>query len=149
MVNPRIIGSAGIALIQGFEKCKLRAYPDPGTGGRPWTIGWGHTGAEIYKGLVWTQNKADAVFEIDILTYAKSVSIMIGDAKTSQNQFDALVSFQFNTGHLHGSTLLAKHCAGDFAGAIAEFAKWNHAGGVVMNGLTTRRAAEAALYGKG
>jgi hypothetical protein len=32
---------AGIDLIKEFEGCELEAYPDPGTGGVPWTIGWG------------------------------------------------------------------------------------------------------------
>jgi lysozyme len=44
--TPRMIGEAGTALIKRFEGCaRLRldglveAYPDPGTGGEPWTIG--------------------------------------------------------------------------------------------------------------
>ena len=40
-----------------------------------------------------------------------------------------------------------RHKAGDYAGALAEFAKWNKAKGQVLAGLTRRRAAEAALYG--
>lgn len=34
---------AGIQLIKRFEGLELRAYPDPGTGGKPWTIGIGTT----------------------------------------------------------------------------------------------------------
>jgi lysozyme len=34
----------------------------------------------------------------------------------------------------------------DYAGAAAEFARWNKAGGKVLGGLTRRRAAEAALF---
>lgn len=55
--NPSRIGPDGIALIKRFEgRARLRrdgmveAYPDPGTGGDPWTIGWGATG----PGTVWT-----------------------------------------------------------------------------------------------
>ena len=33
----------GREFIKGFEQLRLKAYPDPGTGGKPWTIGWGHT----------------------------------------------------------------------------------------------------------
>ena len=47
----RHIGPAGVALIKRFEGCArlrhdglIEAYPDPGTGGAPWTIGWGATG---------------------------------------------------------------------------------------------------------
>ena len=47
------------------------------------------------------------------------------------------------------ATLTKKHKAGDFVGALAEFKKWNRAGGRVMAGLTRRRAAEAELYGRG
>ncbi|MES2698166.1 MAG: hypothetical protein V4647_00955, partial [Pseudomonadota bacterium] len=47
---PRRVSPVGIALIKQFEGCARRqadgryaAYPDPGTGGDPWTIGWGAT----------------------------------------------------------------------------------------------------------
>jgi len=58
------------------------------------------------------------------------------------------VSFAYNVGvgNLQSSTLLKKHKAGDYRGAVAEFAKWNKAAGKVLPGLTKRRAAEAALY---
>jgi hypothetical protein len=29
--------------VKEFEGCRLTAYPDPETGGAPWTIGWGST----------------------------------------------------------------------------------------------------------
>ena len=79
---------------------------------------------------------------------ARPAAALIGDAKTTQHQFDALVSFAYNLGadNLKTSTLLRKHNAGDHAGAAAEFGKWNKAKGQVMKGLTRRRAAEAALY---
>ncbi|MEQ1641654.1 MAG: lysozyme, partial [Novosphingobium sp.] len=42
------VSTAGLVLIKRFEGCAKRrsdgrfeAYPDPGTGGAPWTIGWG------------------------------------------------------------------------------------------------------------
>jgi GH24 family phage-related lysozyme (muramidase) len=44
--------------------------------------------------------------------------------------------------------LTKKHIAGDFAGAKAEFGRWNKNAGKVMRGLTRRREAEAALYAK-
>ena len=147
------IGSAGAALIKHYESCakaigggQFDAYPDPGTGGDPWTIGWGTTGADIKKGLIWTQAQCDARFDHDILTYVATVAQVIGKARTSQNQFDAMVSFHYNTGKLPGSTLLKLHIAGDFAGAAAQFGKWTHAAGKVLPGLITRRAAEAAMY---
>ena len=45
------ISAAGLNLIKRFEGCRLKAYPDPGSRGAPWTIGYGHTGAEVVPGL--------------------------------------------------------------------------------------------------
>ena len=142
----RRIGSAGIALIQRFEGCSLKAYPDPGTGGAPWTIGWGATGTGIGPDTVWTQAQCDARLEADLVRYADEVSEALGESATSQPQFDALVSFHYNTGAIARATLTRKHRAGDFAGAAREFARWNRAGGRVLKGLSRRRAAEADLY---
>ena len=147
-----------IKLVQEFEGCAKRrpdgsfeAYPDPATGGDPWTIGWGSTGADIKKGVVWTQKQCDDRFSSHLGEFAEKVAKLLDGAKTSQNQFDAMVSFAYNVGpaNLASSTLLRKHKAGDFAGAAAEFGKWNKANKKVMAGLTRRRAAEAALYAKG
>ena len=56
-------------LVQEFEGCAKKqpdgtfaAYPDPGSGGDPWTIGWGSTGPDIKKGVVWTQKQCDDRF---------------------------------------------------------------------------------------
>ena len=142
-------------LIQQFEGCAKKspdgsfaAYPDPGTGGDPWTIGWGSTGADIKKGVVWTQAQCDDRFSQHLGEFASGVAKAIGNAPTAQHQFDAMVSFAYNVGlgNLNSSTLLKKHKAGDYAGAAAEFARWNKAAGKVLPGLTRRRAAEAALY---
>jgi hypothetical protein len=62
------------------------------------------------------------------------------------SQFDALVSFHYNTGAIGRATLTKRHLAGDYAGAAREFARWNRAAGQVLKGLTRRRAAEAELY---
>lgn len=149
------LSPAGIALIQRFEGCGKRrsdgtfqAYPDPATGGAPWTIGWGSTGPDITPGTVWTQAQCDTRFTRDVNGFAVKVARLIGAAPTSQNQFDALVALAYNIGltNLARSTLLARHKAGDDAGATAQFAHWNKGGGQVMAGLTRRRAAEAALY---
>ena len=147
----RKVSSAGINLIKQFEGCRLTAYPDPGTGGEPWTIGYGATlidGKPVRRGKTITQAEADALLTEDIERHADPVRALLAGMRTTQNQFDALVSFAFNVGvgALKGSTLLRKHMAGDYAGAAAEFARWNKANGRVLAGLTRRRAAEAALY---
>jgi GH24 family phage-related lysozyme (muramidase) len=151
---PHAIGHAGIALIKQFEGCaRLRtdglveAYPDPGTGSDPWTIGWGATGAGIGPGILWTRKQCDARLERDLVRYAADVARALGDTATTQSQFDALVSFHYNTGAIGRATLTQRHKDGDQSGALYEFSRWNRAGGRVMKGLTRRRNAEAALYG--
>lgn len=66
----------------------------------------------------------------------------------TDGQSAALTSFIYNLGRgaFAGSTLLRKLNAGDYAGAAAEFGRWNRAGGKVLAGLTRRRADEAALF---
>jgi lysozyme len=155
----RTISAEGIALIKRFEGCaRLRtdgmveAYPDPGTGAEPWTIGWGATGADHVHGgrigpnTVWTQGQCDTRLADDLARYASDVTRALSDASVTQAQFDALVSFHYNTGAIARATLTRKHIAGDYQGAAREFARWNKAGGRVLKGLTRRRAAEAELY---
>lgn len=161
---PTRVSEQGEALIKRFEGCArvrvdglIEAYPDPGTGGDPWTIGWGATGPDhfngvrIRRGTVWTQAQCDQRLREDLPRYANDVIKVLGPAisATSQAQFDALVSFHYNTGAIARATLTRKHVAGDFKGAAQEFARWNKAGGRVLKGLVRRRAAEAELYGSG
>lgn len=143
-----------IDLIHNFESLKLNSYRDPGSrDGLPITNGWGTTvddnGEPIPLGAVWTREKADRLFARDLAKFSQKVAALLGSSPTTQNQFDALVSFAYNvgTGALADSTLLRKHKAGDFAGAKSEFARWNKNDGKILNGLTKRRAAEAGLYG--
>ncbi|MEL7188615.1 MAG: lysozyme [Pseudomonadota bacterium] len=155
---PNAIGEAGIDLIKQFEGCArkrsdgmIEAYPDPGTGGEPWTIGWGATGTglngqRIGPGVLWTQEQCDARLERDLIRYANDVARAIGTAPTTQSQFDAMVSFHYNTGAIARATLTKKHNLGDYAGAARQFSRWNKAGGRVLTGLTRRRAAEKRLY---
>lgn len=140
---------AGVDLMHTFEGFKLKAYPDPGTGGKPWTIGYGHTGPEVVPGLVWTKAQCEAAFRKDLEKFEKGVANMVTSPLTS-NQFSALVCLAYNIGigNLSKSTLLKKVNLGDYAGASKEFMKWNKAAGKVMAGLTRRRTAERALFDK-
>jgi lysozyme len=139
---------ACLTLIKRFEGCVLEAYPDPGTGNDPWTVGWGSTGPGIRKGVVWTQEQCDERLKQDVNAFGEKVAALLHNSATSQQEFDALVSFAYNVGigNLASSTLIRKHRAGDKVGAADQFGKWVNAGGHRMEGLVKRRAAEAALY---
>lgn len=137
-----------IDLIKQFEGCRLQAYPDPKTGGDPWTVGWGATGPGIKRGVVWTQTQADQRLAADVAAFGKRIGDALNGHPTTQGEYDALVSFAYNLGltKATGSTLWKMHIAGNFAGAAGQFGLWINRGSAVEKGLTRRRAAEAALY---
>jgi len=137
----------GLHLTEQFEGCKLTAYPDPATGGAPWTIGYGHTGPDVYLGLTITQEQAEELLMQDTKKAAAAVNAKVtGDI--TQEEFDALVDFVFNVGagNFAASTLLKKVNSGDIHGAAAEFEKWDMAAGKHMAGLLRRRHAEAEEF---
>lgn len=144
--NQRRVSDALIGVLKGFEGVRLTAYPDPATNGDPWTIGVGHTGPDVRKGLTITATRADELLRADLAKFETGVEALA--PKTTQGQFDALVSLAFNIGlgNLGSSTLIKLHNAGDYAGAAEQFGRWNKAAGKVMAGLTRRRAAEAQIY---
>jgi len=144
--------TACASLIKQFETCgkplgdgRFIAYlPTPQD--RP-TIGWGTTGPDIKLGLVWARAECDVRFAADLKTFGEGVAKLI-TGPTTQAQYDAMVCLTYNIGpgSFRVSTLLRMHNAGDHEGAGAQFADWNKQAGKVLAGLTTRRAAEAALY---
>ena len=137
----------GLHLTERFEGCRLVAYPDPGSGGDPWTIGYGHTGPEVVEGLKITQEQAEQYLAQDIKQAEANVNAVV-HVELTQEEFDALVDFAFNCGcrNLDSSTLMRKLNAGDYEGASHEFIKWDMAAGHHMSGLLKRREAEAAMF---
>jgi len=137
----------GLKLTERFEGCRLEAYPDPGTGGDPWTIGYGHTGSDVFPTLSITQEYAEKLLLEDVQKAVDNVNAKL-KIEVSQDEFDALVDFAFNCGcrNLDNSTLLKKVNEGDHEAAAEEFLKWDKAAGHVMAGLLKRRQAEAALF---
>ncbi len=145
------ISPRGLKLIADFEGLRLKAYPDPGTGGDPWTIGYGTTvypdGRKVKKGDVITQVQALDYLKQDVKKFATSVNQLVS-VPLNQNRFDALVSFTYNlgAGALARSSLLRKLNAREYEAAAAEFDKWVYAGGRILPGLVNRRKAERDLF---
>lgn len=135
-------------LVKGFEGLRLTAYPDPGTGGAPWTIGYGHTYG-VYQGLTITEDQANAWLLEDLRAAGQHVADLV-TWPINQNQFDALTSFVFNVGRtaFAGSTMLRLLNGGQVFAASGQFAEWKYAGGKVLPGLVRRRVAEHALFVK-
>jgi len=133
----------------------VQAYPDPGTGGKPWTIGVGSTtdenGDPIKPGDVWPLARARARFEAHLAEFGEGVDKLLAGKPATAPQKAAMTSLAYNIGlsALARSTVLRLHRAGGYAGAAKAFAMWVKAGGKTLPGLVRRRAAEATLYGRG
>lgn len=138
----------GIELIQEFEGLEQTAYPDPGTGGDPWTIGYGHTGPDVYPGMWISKLQAKELLAQDLGRFENAVEGLI-DVELNQNEFDALVSFTFNVGEgaLGDSTLRRRLNAGEDKCPVfqQELPRWVNGANGPMPGLVRRREAEAEL----
>ena len=141
----------GIDLICSFEGFRAKAYPDPATGGEPWTVGYGHTslagGLQVKKGLVITEQQGRELLAMDLFKFEAAVAKGLKRIP-SQNRFDAMVSLCFNIGpgNFAKSSVLRCFNTGEFRAAADAFMRWDKAAGKVMAGLTRRRKAEADLF---
>ncbi|MEM9421093.1 MAG: lysozyme [Pseudomonadota bacterium] len=142
------ISGEGIALIKRFEGLRLEAYyDDVGV----LTIGWGHTGSDVFEGQVITEPQAEDLLAKDLQRFESGVNGSV-KVRITQSMFDALVSFSYNVGvgALKKSTALKRLNKGDYEGAAEALTWWNkgRVGGqlVVLRGLQIRRSAEAALF---
>jgi lysozyme len=153
--------SNGRALIERFEGCILQAYDDASdhivpVGGKAvgtLTIGYGHTNAAgsptVTPGMTITKAQADSILATDLRRVEQDVNRLV-KVPVSQNQYDALISFQYNTGALAKSSLLTALNNKDYTGAADKFMLYTNGrvGGqlVPMAGLTRRRTAEKTLF---
>ena len=137
------IGQAGLQLIMQFEGCRLTAYKPVATE-RYYTIGYGHYGPDVAKGMKISVAQAEAYLIADCQKYADYVdNKAYVPISLNDNQRDALISFAYNC----GADNLKKLCAGRNAEQIADkLLAYNKAGGKALTGLTRRRKAEQELF---
>lgn len=107
------IGTNGLNLIKLFKGLKLRAYKCPAD---IWPIGYGHTD-DIAPDDIITEKQAASLLCQDVAESERAINQYVHVSLT-QNQFDALVSFVFNTGNgnFAASTLLKNLNVGDYPG---------------------------------
>jgi GH24 family phage-related lysozyme (muramidase) len=142
-------GQKGIAeFIKFNEGFKSKVYGDQAGNA---TIGYGH---KLKKGERFgqiTETDAATLLGQDVGAAMAAVKRLVKVALNS-NQMKALTDLVYNVGDeaFGGSTLLKKLNSGDYAGASAEFDKWNKVksanGLVTSEGLTTRRARDRSLF---
>ena len=142
------ISEKGLALIQRFEGCSLRAYRDRvGV----WTIGWGTTNADkaltgvtIRQGLSISRKTAEDWLRRSLNEkYGPKVAKYQDKYGWNQNEFDALVSFAYNLGHIDGLTQNGQRTRKEIQAAWTLYDK---AGGKHVKGLLERRQRELKLF---
>ena len=141
-MNSFTISQNGINLITSFEGCFTKAYWDKY--GKVWTIGYGHTGKDVFEGKIISKQEAENLLKSDIKRFENYVNNpSYVPIKLNQNQFDALVSFSFNCGQGNLKRLVGKRNLSQIAN---ELLAYNKSKGKVLRGLTRRRAAERQLF---
>lgn len=144
------------AHISEFEGLRLLAYDDlqpnreitdAGQLRGILTIGYGHTGPDVYVGQRITDEEAGRLLEKD-LKWAEEAVIRRVKVPLTPQQAAATVSFVYNIGAsaFAKSTMLRKLNSGDTLGAANELTRWVKAGGKTLTGLVRRREAERALF---
>jgi hypothetical protein len=157
-VNNKATGGNAIVpeamdLLKTFESFKPTSYYDLDNKKKrgTLTVGYGFTKndiPELREGYSMDKAKAEQMLPDLVKTkYGATVREKVKVPLTDQ-QYSALSSFAYNVGptNFSSSTLVKKLNAGDYEGAASEFKKWNKAGGKELEGLSRRRAAEAALF---
>lgn len=165
----KALGKAGLDLIKDFESLVLYVYDDlvpmrkingkrqypEWDGSKPkgtLTIGYGHTNAaafplKISQGLRITPQKALEVLSGDLGPCVADVNKLV-KVELTQNQFDALVSFQFNSNALKKASFLTQLNKGQLEAVPPGLMKFVMSKGKKLRGLVRRRTAEVALWNK-
>lgn len=133
----------GVALKEDYRDS---AYPDPATGGAPWTIGFGETKG-VQRGDRTTPVRALVQLKQSLDGYAAGVAGCLA-VPVSQGEFDASVSLAYNigVGAYCRSSVVRRFNVGDYYGgclAILAYDKARINGKLqTMRGLTKRRWEE-------
>lgn len=140
------ISQRGLEALKRHEGLRLHAYPDPASGGEPWTIGYGRAHG-VSKGQQITEQQAEQFLREDLQWVEDAIKETV-TAPLTQGQFDALCSLIYNIGESawRGSTMLKRLNERQYMQAATEFVRWNKAAGKVIPGLTNRRVLEQKMF---
>ena len=135
------ISENGLKMIEQFEGLRLTAYKARKRD-KYYTIGYGHYGADVKQGMTISEAQAEAYLRQDVAEAEAAVNKYSGYG-WNQNQFDALVSFAYNVGNIDGLTNNGRRSIERISVKLPEYV---YSGGVKLEGLVRRRAAEKALF---
>jgi lysozyme len=134
-----------IAILGAFEGLRLAAYPDPATGGRPWTVCYGRTDG-VKPNDRYTLDECKALLRQDLEAYALGIEACVW-RPLPDKRYVALVSFAYNVGTRAAceSSVVRFINAGRTREGCDALLDYNRAAGIVFPGLTRRRQKERAL----
>lgn len=140
-----ITNNAGLALIKKFEGLRLKAYLCPAG---VWTIGYGHTGPDVFNGATIREIDAEIYLKSDLMRFEHCVETATQGVPTTPNQFSAMVCLAFNigSGAFLKSSVLRYHKQGKHQLAANAFLLWVFVKKQKVTGLVRRRTAERSLY---
>jgi lysozyme len=154
-VSNLLPSQAIVEMIKQAERFEPKMYND---GGGHCTIGFGHL---IHTGRC----KGTEPAQFRTITYKQALVLLAKDMEERaaiwvrrfvkvplhQHEFDALVSFQFNTspGDVRTSTLMRELNQGNYAAVSPQMQRWVYSSGRRLAGLVKRRKAEGLLFSKG
>lgn len=141
------VSGKGVAELLSHEAMVTSPYRDSGG---VWTIGVGHTAGagkphpqSMPKGIETPLAELVALFRSDLAKFEEGVSAAV-KVKLAQHEFDALVSFHFNTGAISRASFVKKLNAGDRMGAAAGMLEWKKPAEIIG-----RRRKEMKLFRDG
>jgi GH24 family phage-related lysozyme (muramidase) len=150
--------AAALKLIKDFEGCHLEAYPDPLSGGEPWTIGYGTTrygdGRPVKPGDKINAIEADLLLRQEVDRIASKLRDTVPYwGEMADHQKCALISFAYNLGTgFYGAkgfeTISKRLREKDWAGVPDALLLYRNPGTNVEAGLKRRRIAEGDLWGR-
>lgn len=139
------VSRQGLMAIASHEGIVLNPYKDSvGV----WTIGIGHTAAagnpdpKTFRGEL-SVSECFSLFRLDIAKYEAGVNKAV-KVPLKQYEFDALVSFHYNTGAIGKAGFVRKLNAGDRRGAIMGIMDWKKPPEIIG-----RRTSERNLFRDG
>ena len=140
------ISPAGLRLIENFEGWSSAPYWD--SYGGVWTRGYGETEG-IHAGSPWISRAQGEANLKRLVETRYEYAIRALGIPLTQNQWDSLCSTVWNLGPGiigPGTQLGILLRDRDFTGYASALLAYDHAGGVVLQGLKTRREQERALF---
>lgn len=144
------MSNQGLAELAGHEGIVTSRYKDSvGI----WTIGVGHTAAAgppnpANDTRTYSVSELVELFRKDVSKYEADVLRAL-KVRLSQTQFDALVSFHYNTGGIARASLTNRLNAGDYAGAADAFMGWSKPAEIIPRREKEQKLFRSGVYSNG